>query len=270
MVAGMTTMRRLVLPMATLVLLPCTARAQLACGDVVQKGQKVTLTADVGPCDGDSSSDAAIFVDGGTLDLAGHTVTCSDIDTNGDTSQGVALFGRKSKVMNGTVVGCQNGIFLAGEGKHLVMNMTSSGSVDDGIDTNGASGKNKVVGNTFVGNGNDGMSILSDKNKLSGNTTTMNVEDGIDLLESADKNKLVGNTATQNGDDGIEIGGQKNKVVSCTATGNTEDGMDFEAGAAKNLIRGGVSQGNGQYDLSDCTANKVKKLSFTTASADCQ
>jgi hypothetical protein len=85
---------------------------------VVQKGQKVTLTADVGPCDGDSGSDAAIFLDGGTLDLAGHTVTCSDVDTNGDTSQGIALFGKKSKVMNGTVVGCQNGIFLAGDEKH--------------------------------------------------------------------------------------------------------------------------------------------------------
>lgn len=249
---------------------PAIAIAQLACGDVVRKGQKVTLTADVGPCDGDSSSDAAIFVDGGTLNLAGHTVTCADVDTNGDTSQGIALFGKKAKVMNGTVVGCHNGIFLAGDGKHLVMNMTSTGSVDDGIDTNAASGKNKVVGSTFVQNGNDGMSILSDKNKLSGNTTTMNVEDGIDLLESAERNKLTGNTATNNGDDGIEIGGQRNKVVSCTANDNVEDGFDFEAGSAKNLVKGGTAQGNGEYDVSDCAGNKVKKVSFTTASADCQ
>jgi parallel beta-helix repeat protein len=249
-------------------LLPAAAFGQLACGDTIPKGQKVTLTADLGPCDGDSGSDAAIFVDGGTLDLAGHTVTCADVDTNGDTSQGIALFGKKAKVMNGTVIGCQNGIFLAGDGKHLVMNMTVVGSVDDGIDTNGASGKNKIVGNTFTENGNDGMSILSDKNKLSGNTSSQNVEDGIDLLESADKNKLIHNTVLQNGDDGIEIGGEKNKITSCTASNNVEDGFDFEG--TKNKIRSGVAQGNGEYDVTDCTGNKVVKLSFTTASPDCQ
>lgn len=257
--------------LATLVVLGTTtpAFAQLACGELVPRGQKVTLTADVGPCDGDSNQDAAIFIDGGTLDLAGHTVTCADLDANGDTAQGIALFGKKSKVMNGTVVGCQNGVFLTGDGKHLVQGMTAQGSVDDGLDTSNEAPKNKILGNTFNQNGDDGISILSDKNKIVGNTASQNVADGIDLLDSADKNKVVGNTTNDNDDDGIEVGGEKNKVVDTTATGNGDDGIDFGSGG-KNKVRGGTAQGNGNYDIEDCSGNKVKGLAFTTSTPDCQ
>jgi parallel beta-helix repeat protein len=243
------------------------ALAQLACGDVVSKGQKVTLTADVGPCDG-GVQDAAIFVDGGQLDLGGRTVTCADTNIDGDTSQGIGLIGKKSRVTNGTVVGCRNGVFLAGDGKHLVQGVTVQGSVDDGLDSNDDAPKNKVYDSTFTQNGSDGVYLTSDKNKLRGVTSTNNVEDGIDLVSSADKNKIIESTASGNGDDGIEIGGSKNKALNCTSTNNAEDGFDFAD--PRNQVRGGTSQGNGSYDVNDCTGNKVKKLVFTTASPDCQ
>lgn len=244
-----------------------SALAQLACGDVVGKGQKVTLTADVGPCDG-GGQDAAIFVDGGTLDLGGRTVTCADLDTSGDTAQGIGLLGKKSKVTNGSVVGCQNGIFLAGDGKHLVQGVTVQGSLDDGVDSNEDAHKNKIYDSTFVQSGSDGIAIYSDKNKIARNTLSQNLGDGIDVDGGSDKNKLIENTATQNESSGIEVGGSKNKIVGCTANDNADAGFDL--GGSKNLVRGGSAQGNAGYDVTDCTGNKVKQLSFTTASPDCQ
>ncbi len=247
-------------------LLASPALAQVACGDFIRKGRTVTLTTDVGPCDG-LDQDAAIFLDGGTLDLDGRTVSCADVNGDGETSQGIGLIGKKSKVMNGTVVGCRNGVFLAGAGKHLVRNVVVRGSADDGLDTNAAAPKNTIRDSTFEQNGNDGIHLRSDKNKLRGNTASQNVEDGIDLVSTADKNTLIANTATGNGDDGIEIGGTKNKVINCTSTANAEDGIDFAG--PRNLVRGGTSQGNGVFDVTDCTGNKVKKLAFTTASPGC-
>jgi parallel beta-helix repeat protein len=176
--------------------------------------------------------------------------------------------GKKSKVMNGTVVGCRNGVFLAGDGKHLVRGVTVQGAADDGLDSNEDAPGNKIFASTFARSGNDGMHVTSDKNKLRGNTATQNAGDGIDLVSTADKNTLIGNAATESRDDGIEIGGSKNKVLKSTATGNTEDGIDFAD--AGNLVRGGTSQGNGGYDLNDCAGNKVKKLAATTASPDCR
>jgi len=263
----MTTRPFSLVSLSVLLALATPARAQLACGDVVGKGEKITLTADLGPCDGDPGNTAAIIVDGGTLDLGGHTVTCADLDTNGETAQGIGMLGKKSKVMNGTIVGCQNGVFLADDGKHLVQGITARASRDDGLDTEGSAGKNKIFDNTFVENANDGISINSSKNKIARNIASQNVEDGIDIREG-DKNVLNENTTTENGDDGIEVGGQKNKLIACTASNNTEDGIDF--GNSKNLVRGGTAQGNGVYDINDCSGNKVKKLSFTTGSADCQ
>jgi parallel beta-helix repeat protein len=239
--------------------------AQVACGDLIGKGQTVTLTADLGPCDG-GDQDAALFVEGGTLDLGGHTITCADTDLDGGTSQGIGLIGKKSKVLNGTVIGCRNGVFLAGQGKHLVQNVTVQGSTDDGLDTNDDAPKNKVYDSTFEGNGNDGVHVSSDKNKLRDNTASNNAQDGIDLSD-ADKNKLTENTATANGDDGIELGGSNNKAIDCTSTDNAEDGFDFAD--PKNLIKGGTSSGNGGFDVNDCTGNKVKGLVYTTASPDC-
>jgi hypothetical protein len=246
---------------------PVVAAAQVSCGTIVGKGETVTLTADVGPCDGDSGSTAALQVRGGTLDLGGRTVRCGDLNVDGEVPQGIVLSDKKSKVMNGSVVGCANGIAIGGNGKHLVERVTSQNSLDDGFDIIQGPNKNKLIDVTAIANGSDGIKVDSDKNKITNAVTTGNAEDGIDLTSTADKNKITNARSENNGDDGIEVGGNKNKVKLSTAIANGEDGVDF--GGVKNKVTGGSAQSNGAFDLNDCSGNKVKKFSFTTASADC-
>lgn len=260
-------MRILVMLVGIVLLVPAVARAQVSCGATIRKGERVTLTADLGPCDG---VDAALVVDSGTLDLGGFTVSCTDTNADGDLPQGIVLSGRKARVTNGSVVGCSNGVGLAGSGKHRLENVTVTGSRDDGIDV-AAGDKNRLAGNTASGNGSDGIYLRTDKNKLSDNVTSGNAEDGLDIPSSGDKNKVVRHRADGNGDSGIEAGGTKNTLATPTATGNAEDGIVL--GGGKNKVRGGTSSGNGAnggFDIDGCAGNSVKKLTFTTASPDCQ
>jgi hypothetical protein len=247
---------------------PFVAAAQVSCGDTIGKGQTVTLTADLGPCDGSFTDTAALIVDGGTLDLGGHTVTCADGDLDGAVPQGLVLVGKKSKVMNGTVVGCTNGVSLAGDGKHRLESVTAQASVQDGIDLLETAGKCKLLDVQALDSGDDGFEIDSDKNKLTDAVATNNGEDGIDVTGTGDKNKLTNCRGDGNGDDGIEVGGQKNKVKDGTANDNTEDGVDLTG--IKNKVTGGSAQGNGGFDLADCAGNKVKGFFYTTATPDCQ
>jgi hypothetical protein len=94
-----------------------TSRAQVACGASLAPGTTTTLTADLGPCDG---TPAAIVVESATLDLGGHTVSCADTDGDGELPDGIVLLGKKAEVRNSTVVGCYDGVVLAGAGKHRV------------------------------------------------------------------------------------------------------------------------------------------------------
>jgi parallel beta-helix repeat protein len=251
--------------LALLLLAAAPAAAQLSCGDTIGKGQRVTLTANVGPCDNDDA--AALIVDGGQLDLGGFTVSCADTDGDLDLPQGVVLFGKKSKVRNGTVTGCSNGVGLGGQGKHLVQAITVSGSADDGIDV--ASAKNKVLGNSVSGSGSDGIYVRTDKNRVADNTVSGSVEDGIDIIGDADKNRLSDNRCDANGDAGIEVGGTKNVVKNTTASNNAQEGIDLGEDG-KNKVVGGTLQGNGEADIEGCTGNKVRNVTFTTASPDCQ
>jgi hypothetical protein len=266
--------------LAMLVVLPAHAGAQLACGATVGKREKVTLTADVGPCDGDSGSTAAIVVDGGTLDLGGRTVTCADANLDGEVPQGVILFGKKSKVMNGSVVGCMNCVGLGGTvgcmncvglggtGKHLVSGVTVQGCLDDGVDVTSDASKNKLVDVTATQNASDGVQVGSDKNKLTNVAARGNGQDGIDLESTADKNKLANVVAEGNADDGLEIGGDKNKVKTIAANGNGDTGIDFDG--VKNKVSGGSAQSNLGVDVADCGGNKLAGVTFTTATSDCQ
>jgi len=257
-------MRSLAGLLLVVALAPAPTLAQLSCGSTIGKGQEVTLTANLGPCDGVG---AALVVDSATLDLGGFMVACADTNGDQDLPQGVVLLGKKAKVMNGRVAGCSNGVGLAGEGKHLVQGVTITGSADDGIDV-ARGDKNKILGNTTSNNASDGIYVRTDKNKVSDNVTTRNGEDGIDVPSTGDKNKLVRNRAEGNADSGIEVGGTKNKVTLSMATLNGGDGILL--GGSKNKVRGGTASSNGGFDIRGCAGNSVKKLSFAMASADCQ
>jgi parallel beta-helix repeat protein len=244
-------------------LLPSSAPAQ-RCGSTIGRDEKVILTGDLGPCDGVA---AAIVVDSGTLDLGGFTVGCADTNADGDLPQGIVLVGRHARVTNGRVVGCSNGIGLAGAGKHLVQGVTITGSADDGVDV-AMGDKNRLVGNTSSNNGSDGIYLRTDRNKVSGNVTNGNAEDGIDVPSTGDHNRIVGHRAEGNADSGVEVGGTGNKIALAMANGNGGDGILL--GGSRNKVRGGTSSGNGETDIQGCRGNSVKRLSFTTATSDCR
>jgi hypothetical protein len=175
-------------------MLPAAARAQLGCGDVVGPGQKVTLTGNLGPCD-----DVArvVTVNGGTLDLGGFTISCADTDGDNALPTAVELDGKKSRVTNGTVTGCFNGVTVSGTGKHTVQGVNATGNAVDGIQVR--SNGNKILGNTTASNGDEGIEVLANKNKILQNVSTGNGSDGIDVDGDTKGNKIQKNQATGNG-----------------------------------------------------------------------
>jgi len=259
-------MRFLVAAVLAVVLMgPSAAFAQVACGTVVGKGEKLTLTADLGPCDG---VDAGIVVAGGSVDLGGRTVSCADLDGDGDLPLGVVLTDKKSKLRNGTVIGCSDGVGLGGDGKHVVTGVTVRDSGQDGFDNLPSTGKCKLIDVTAIGNADDGMQLRGDKNKVVRGVSTDNGDDGIEIWESGEKNKLIDFRAERNQDEGILVLGSKNKITKPTANQNATVGIDLNGTA--NKVSGGSAQSNGVYDLANCDGNKVKKVAFTTATPDCQ
>jgi parallel beta-helix repeat protein len=222
------------------------ASGQIACGGVVGPKETVTLTADVGPCDGGT---IALTVNAGTLDLGGFSFLCADTNGDGAVPDGIELTGKKARLRNGSVLGCDTGVLVLGEGKSAVEGITASGSV------------------------NDGIGVASDKNKISGNVSSGNGEDGIELISSADRNKVTGNTFSNNGDEGIDVSGNKNKLVGNTVNGNGEDGIDVSSNARKNKIVRNTVTGNANADLQSsggsCKANAWKKNTFGTRSDSC-
>ena len=237
--------------------------AQIACGDTIGKGQTVTLTADLGPCDGVES---AIIIDSGVLDLGGHTLSCADTNGNGRFSYGLDIRGKKAVVRNGTVTGCIDNVYVAGS-RQTVEGITATAAQRYGIYVASTSSKNRIAGNTVTGNAGDGLQARGSKHTIEGNSASGNGEDGIDITQTT-KVKVTGNTSSGNADDGFEVTGSKNKVTGNTSTGNGDDGI--AVGDRKNKVIGNTSTGNTNTDIlaeEPCTNNKFKDNTFGTGSS---
>lgn len=239
------------------------AAAELACGTTVARGEKVTLTGPVGPCD---DVTAAVVVDGGSLDLGGFSITCADGDGDGELPHGVMLLGKGAKLANGTITDCANGVAFGGRGRHRVANVTVQFSLDDGFDVLPEADRNRLQDVVALYNGDDGIQVRSDRNRARNATALGNGQDGIDLWTSAERNKVVGVATDRNGAAGVLVDGRRNTVVDAVATENV---VGIHLDGVRNRVRGGTAQGNGAYDLAACAGDKVRKLVFTTATPDC-
>jgi hypothetical protein len=301
-------MRTILVASALVLLAPALASAQVTCGDTIGKGQTVTLTADIGPCDTsptipDPGLGFALTVEGGTLDLAGHTLACADTDGDGRIPYGIRLDGEKATVRNGTVIGCEEGLavgILDGgqDTEHRAVHVTVQNSryVGVGVRSNkntlidvrstnsfGRLGygfwilgdESKLVGLTATGNDAFGIRISGKKNTVIGATATGNARDGFWVDDESKKNNLTACQGSGNGDSGIRIEGLKNKVDDSIANDNAAYGFVLEAGS-QNRIRGGSAHDNSGFDLLNCYddkyGNKVSDLDYTTEtteSSDC-
>lgn len=260
------------LSLITLVgLLACAApaSAQLACGGTVGPGGTFTLTQDL-DCRVDPAcqfpkrcTPALTVVGNAVLNLNGHAVICSSGDDDG-----ILLSGTGGVVRDGWINICGTGVRVAGEGRHVVRNVASLRSKNNGFtvtsddntldgnvaDTSGANGfnlsgasDNVLVRNVAVRTERfNGFNLAAgaDRNRLRDNVATDNAVNGFNV--SNDDNKLVQNTAVANGNRGFAINGDGNLLRANRSVAN-DSGID--GSGAGNVMERNTALGNEQVDL---------------------
>src|SRR5262249_4172370 len=151
------------------------------CGSVLGPGGSFELEHDVGPCDGPGP---AITVISASLDLNGHTVSCTD---NGllppSWPNGIELWGKGSRLKDGGGFNCNIGVLVAGQGKHTVEKVASSGNHADGFHLDAPRNTIKDSGAFF--NAEDGFHVDSARNRFNQTAAIGNGDDGYDLDEGA-------------------------------------------------------------------------------------
>ena len=201
-------------------LVPQAQADPITCGAVLGPGGSFKLEADVGPCD----EQTAITVLSASLDLKGHVVFCQDTDADG-VPNGIELWGKGSRVKNGFVAGCHDGVVVVGQGKSIVDNVGSYFNWEDGFHVHSA--RNTLENNVAFANGEEGFILNSDNNRLNNNSAISNAQDGFDVDEGLGKNKLVGNSAQWNGDEGFDIDTESNRLNKNTAYHNGGNGVEL-------------------------------------------
>jgi parallel beta-helix repeat protein len=131
------------------------------------------------------TTDPALTVAGGLLDLDGFTVAC-DHPPNAE-GVGVLLEGSGARLRNGAVTGCFLAVHVAGEGGHTVRRVTASAA-------------------------DRGVFVESDGNRVLDSQILRALDDAAVQVNGSD-NLLRGNTVAGAGDQGFEINGNDNRVV---------------------------------------------------------
>jgi parallel beta-helix repeat protein len=207
------------------------------------------------------TTDPALTLRGGRLDLRGQTVVCDG------TMEGVVLEGDGAQVLNGAVAGCQFAVSVEGTGNHLVSDVTAS--VEDPVpdDEESAEGLrvssdgNRLVGNRVLLGGTNAIRINGAGNHVSGNAVSgsqrgiridgtendilenviAGVAEGIEVRGAS--NRIRRNQIAGAIDQGIELRGAGNRVVGNLALDAVGDGISIFS--SDNLIRGNGAFSNG-------------------------
>jgi parallel beta-helix repeat protein len=211
------------------------------------------------------TTDTALTVNGGRLDLRGHAVICDG------AIEGVVLDGDGAQVLNGAVTGCQFAVVVGGAGNHLVTDVTAS--VQDPVldDEEGAEGLrvlsdgNRLVRNRVLLGGTNAIRINGAGNHVVGNTVSgsqrgiridgienevvdnviAGVGEGIEVRGAS--NRIRGNQIAGAVDQGIELRGTGNRVVGNLAVDAVGDGISIFSN--DNLIRDNGAFSNGDEGI---------------------
>ena len=127
------------------------------------------------------------------------------------------------------------GIFVAGNGGHLVEGNQIYSNLDQGVTLWDNAPNTELRNNGISGNGRNGVLVLGDNNTLVGNTIFNNKQDGVQVdrvsgtePEVGTNNKILGNSIYNNGGLGIDLGGD----AYGTGDGVTlNDNGDLDTGA---------------------------------------
>ncbi len=244
---------------------PANAAATVGCGQTVTKN--TTLTADVGPCQGDG---IIIGADNITLNLNGRRVFGNnDRGASGEFAgirmanrTGVTVTGhRGTSGKTGTVEGFEAGVLIRRGSRNTVENLTVQDNVGlddpavfvlgDGIvmfsSSNNRILNNKVFRNGYFG-GIGGSGVGTDSNLIQGNTSSENL--GLDGVVSpgsgialssgtpgrtVNDNSVIGNITERNHRSGINLGNTlRAKVLNNVANDNGRIDLGNSAGITMN------------------------------------
>jgi parallel beta-helix repeat protein len=190
------------------------------------------------------TTDPALTLSAGRLDLRGHTVICDG------TIEGVVLDGAGAQVLNGAVTGCQFAVLVEGAGNHLVTNLTAS--VQDPVldDEEGAEGLrvssdgNRLVRNRVLLGGTNAIRINGTGNHVVGNTVSGS-ERGIRI--DGIENDVADNVIAGVGE-GIEVRGASNRIRRNQIAGALDQGIELrgagnrvDANLAVDAVGDGIS-----------------------------
>jgi len=223
---------------------PGAVHAQVACGDRIAAGTHAILAGNLSCPDSQP-----LTVEGpAVLDLNGFVLRCTRV---GGFSRGIVASGRGATVKNGSVRGCETGVLLAGDGRHLVRDVTIVSPADVGIDA--ASDRNRIK-NAFVfsaggvgidargdgtlvascsvsGAGSVGVRVRA-RASLTGNVVAATAGEG--FLVTGSRSVLVGNRAVGN-DTGFSVVGDRGRFARNEAEGN-RTGFDLDGSASDNVL----------------------------------
>ena len=174
------------------------------------------------------TTDPALTLSGGRLDLQGHTVICDG------TIGGIVLEGDGAQVRNGAVTGCQFAVLVEGAGNHLVTNLTASVQDPMPDDEQGAEGLrvsinsngNRLVRNRVLLGGTNAIRVNGDGNHVVGNTVSGSTRGiRIDGIENNVVDNVIGGIA-----EGIEVRGASNQIRGNQIAGAIDQGIELRGG----------------------------------------
>jgi hypothetical protein len=185
------------------------------------------------------TTDPALTVDGGRLDLGSSTVVCDHEE--GAPSVGVLLEGHGARLRGGAVTGCVLAIWVAGSGEHVVQGVTASAS-NQGVFIE--SGGNRLLNSHVLRGLNDAaVQVNGNNNLVRFNDIAGSTDQGFEV--NGNDNRFVGNRIGGVAE-GFQLAGDRNHVVRNHIIGATDRGVEVRAGAhviAFNLIADGGADG---------------------------
>lgn len=236
-----------------LLLTAARAGAQVDCGAVLGPGGSFVATDDVGPC----VEDPAVTIVGPVeVDFAGFRVACELTASN----EGIVIEGKGAKVSNGSVTNCELGVRVAGEGRHVLVQMSAEDNEGRGfvVDSDG----NKLEHNLAFRNG-EGSTFSKGVSSANSGTAAHGY-----YLNGAVGAKLSKGVAV--GNEGSGYGSFSSAhdftISKALALGNAQNGIEILGGSTGNTIKGSTAIGNGNLDLFDgnvdCDMNTWSKNRF--------
>jgi parallel beta-helix repeat protein len=254
------------------------AATHITCGAVLGPGGTFTLDSNVGPC----LDPVVITVNAATLNLNGFTVSGTAVGLTGQHC--VELIGTRATLRGpGTVQGCERGVVVLGDGRHVVRDVVSQLNTNNGFIV--GSSNNRVFNNTSTLNTFVGFALgsLGQFNLLTNNTATSNGVIGFQITGAshvfanniasghggngfevvpglAARITLIRNTASSNDGDGFSVGGDQNGVLFNTASGNLSTGLSF-SGDSNEVDRNSASSNgaNGIEVEVGATGNRLQE-----------